>query len=147
MDNRYTLHPSTEDKSTMICVDTKTGFTIEYKIGKFNDTQECTVMGYDTVTSVLEQINDMTQWLLSKFDKSMWLLDEKFYIKQVRTAVSTLISENRAKMGLSVHEVAAASGISANNLSNIENGKYSVSVEILNRIATVLNFTIPIGGK
>lgn len=55
-----------------------------------------------------------------------------------RTRIGTRIREIRESRGIEAKDLAKFAGIDAANLSRIENGKYSVGLDILSKIATAL---------
>lgn len=55
-----------------------------------------------------------------------------------RTRIGLRIREIREERGIEARVLAKLSGIDAANLSRIENGKYSVGLDILSKIAAVL---------
>ena len=55
-----------------------------------------------------------------------------------RTRIGTRIREIREERGIDAKDLAKLAGIDAANLSRIENGKYSVGLDILSKIATAL---------
>lgn len=55
-----------------------------------------------------------------------------------RARIGARIKEIREERGIEARDLATISGIDAANLSRIENGKYSVGLDILSKIATAL---------
>lgn len=64
-----------------------------------------------------------------------------------RQRIGMLLSEKRNKAGLSVRALAELSGISYQNITKIENGKYNVSIDILSKIVDALNCQLNITDK
>ena len=56
-----------------------------------------------------------------------------------RTRLGNRIRELREKNGMEAKDLALLAGIDAANLSRIEQGKYSTGVDILSRIAVILD--------
>ena len=48
----------------------------------------------------------------------------------------------RVQKGLTVRELAEASGVHYSNIAKIENGKYNVSVDILGKVADALGYKL-----
>ena len=61
-----------------------------------------------------------------------------------RTRIGNTIREMREKRELSVRQLAEIAGISYSNLSNIENGRYNVSIDILSRVCAALGCELTI---
>ena len=61
-----------------------------------------------------------------------------------RKRIGNTIREIRAKKELSVRQLAQIAGISYSNLSNIENGRYNVSIDILSRVCAALGCELTI---
>ena len=55
-----------------------------------------------------------------------------------RTRIGNRISQIREERGIEARDLAKLAGIDAANLSRFENGKYSVGIDILSKIATSL---------
>ena len=55
-----------------------------------------------------------------------------------RTRIGARIRQIREERGIEARDLARLAGIDAANLSRIENGKYSVGLDILSRLATAL---------
>lgn len=64
-----------------------------------------------------------------------------------RERIGALLAKKRNEAGLSVRALADLSGISYQNITKIENGKYNVSIDILSKIAGALNCQIEIVKK
>lgn len=61
-----------------------------------------------------------------------------------RERIGKLLANKRNEAGLSVRTLAELSGVSYQNITKIENGKYNVSIDILSKIAAALNCQIDI---
>ncbi len=55
-----------------------------------------------------------------------------------RTRIGNRIRQIREERGIEARDLAQLANIDAANLSRIENGKYSVGIDVLSRIATSL---------
>ena len=64
-----------------------------------------------------------------------------------REYIGKRIAEIRQAKGLSIRQLAEASGVNFANIYKIENGKYNVSVDILGKICESLDCRIDIVGK
>ena len=76
--------------------------------------------------------------------------DMMFYIvlepkrSEERERIGNRIKELRKKKGLDAKELASRIGIDASNLSRIEQGRYSVGLDILSKIASALGAKVDI---
>ena len=61
-----------------------------------------------------------------------------------REYIGKRIAEIRQAKGLSIRQLAEASGVNFANIYKIENGKYNVSVDILGKICEALGCRIDI---
>lgn len=59
-----------------------------------------------------------------------------------RTRIGFLIAEARKRKGLTIRELAEMCGVSYQNITKIENGKYNVSIDILGKICSALDLRI-----
>lgn len=60
------------------------------------------------------------------------------YREEIGSELQTL----RVQKGLTVRELAEASGVHFSNIAKIENGKYNVSVDILGKVAEALGYKL-----
>lgn len=60
------------------------------------------------------------------------------YREEIGSELQTL----RVQKGLTVRELAEASGVHYSNIAKIENGKYNVSVDILGKLADALGYKL-----
>jgi transcriptional regulator with XRE-family HTH domain len=60
------------------------------------------------------------------------------YTEEIGSELQTL----RAQKGLTVRELAEASGVHYSNIAKIENGRYNVSVDILGKVADALGYKL-----
>ena len=61
-----------------------------------------------------------------------------------REYIGKRIAEIRQAKGLSIRQLAEASGVNFANIYKIENGKYNVSVDILGKICEALGYHVDI---
>jgi len=64
-----------------------------------------------------------------------------------RTRIGTKIRQIREEKGIEAKDLAKLANIDAANLSRIENGKYSVGLDILSKIASAIGYHIDIVPK
>lgn len=63
-----------------------------------------------------------------------------------RKRIGQLIAEARRKQGLTLRELAEKSGVSYQNITKIENGRYNVSIDILGKLCRALYLKIDLSG-
>lgn len=63
-------------------------------------------------------------------------------IMQNRMRVGAEVADARKRQGLSVRELAERCGVSYQNITKIEKGKYNVSIDILGKICSALDLRI-----
>lgn len=68
--------------------------------------------------------------------------DNTLYIMNYREEIGSELQTLRVQKGLTVRELAEASGVHYSNIAKIENGKYNVSVDILGRVADALGYKL-----
>ena len=61
-----------------------------------------------------------------------------------RDYIGKRIAEIRQAKGLSIRQLADASGVNFANIYKIENGKYNVSIDILGKICEALGYHVDI---
>jgi transcriptional regulator with XRE-family HTH domain len=59
-----------------------------------------------------------------------------------RLRIGIRIESLRKERGLSMHELAELADITKANVFNIEHGRYSVGLDVLNKIAEAMNVTL-----
>ena len=64
--------------------------------------------------------------------------------KSHRLVIGRKLAEIRKNRGYTVRELAEISGVSFQNVTKIENGKYNVSIDILHKITSALGVEIEI---
>lgn len=68
--------------------------------------------------------------------------DNTLYIMNYREEIGSELQTLRVQKGLTVRELAEASGVHYSNIAKIENGKYNVSVDILGKVADALGYKL-----
>lgn len=125
------------------CLDKEHGIKITFKEHNFNGSQEVTILGGDTFASmeeamgVAKALREMTDWLSREHYKKC-MPD----LQAMRERMGKDIRAIRMKRGMSQTDLAAAAGITIANLSRIEAGKFSVGLDILNKIAIALGVAL-----
>lgn len=75
----------------------------------------------------------------ANLERHFWVIRDK---DKERERIGKRIKELRREMKMDAKELAQRVGIDAGNLSKIERGRYSVGIDILNKIAAVLEMKI-----
>ena len=89
-------------------------------------------------------INDSTDIVIKEFMSLPFLLWAIVCKQGERTRIGKKIRQIREEKGIEAKDLAKLANIDAANLSRIEQGKYSVGLDILSRIAFVLGCQIDI---
>ena len=61
---------------------------------------------------------------------------------ETAATVAAMIKAARERNGWTIYELAKRTGIHCGHLSRIEKGKIAIRIDILNRLALALNFTV-----
>ena len=64
-----------------------------------------------------------------------------------REYIGKRVAEIRQAKGLSIRQLAELCGVTAQNITKIEHGKYNVSIDILGKICDALDCRIDLMGK
>lgn len=59
-----------------------------------------------------------------------------------RLRIGYMVAERRKALGYSIRGLSVICGVSAQNITKIENGRYNVSIDILGKIASALGMQI-----
>lgn len=62
--------------------------------------------------------------------------------KENRIRIGSQVAAIRKEKGLTIRELAEACGVTAQNITKIEHGKYNVSIDILGKICHALGYRI-----
>lgn len=115
--------------------DKLTGFSIEWREGDFNATQEVSLPPKLTETQVRDApgiMSAMGDWLAKNHAALCSTTPE-----QRRKEMGQRIRELRQERGMTIEQLALRSGVTPNNLSRIEHGKHSFNYDTLARIVAV----------
>ncbi len=140
--DRFILQPSRK-KGSWVATDKAHGIVITFREHRFNDTQEITLLGGDTFGSVEQAmavptaLREIADWLRKEhYDVAMPALTIQ------REKMGQSIRNLRQQREMTQQDLADAAGITKANVSNIEAGKYSVGLDVLNRIANSLGVEV-----
>lgn len=142
---RFVLAPSEEREGWIVAADRKTNMVFIFMEGVFPDSVEYKPLEDMTPLDAAAAVRELGDWLrLYHTD----LLEDKTerarYVNRLR--VGAFIAEARKKQGLTVRELAERSGVSYQNITKIENGKYNVSIDILGKLCKALDLKIDLSG-
>lgn len=143
--NRFVLAPSEEREGWIVAADRKTNMVFIFMEGVFPDSVEYKPLESMTPLDAATAVRELGDWLrLYHAD----LLEDKTerarYVNRMR--VGAFIADARKKQGLTVRELAERSGVSYQNITKIENGKYNVSIDILGKLCKALDLKIDLSG-
>jgi len=144
--NRFILQPS-QEQGFWVATDNENEIEIKFREHEFNETQEVTLLGDKQITASTAQtlataMRELADWLSKEhYNIAMpsLLYDRKRIGQQIR--------DYRMAEKMSQADLARRAGITTANICNIEAGKYSVGLDILNRIANALGKTFEFSEK
>lgn len=142
---RFVLSPSKEREGWVVAADRKTNMVFIFMEGVFPDSVEYKPLEDMTPLDCATAVRELGDWLrLYHAD----ILEERGeasrYINRKR--IGQLIADARRKQGLTLRELAERSGVSYQNITKIENGKYNVSIDILGKLCRALDLKIDLSG-
>lgn len=141
---RFILQPSLE-QGFWVATDTEHGIVIKFKEHMFNETQKSTLLDGNTFKTAEEALaiatymREIGDWLRENHYTKVMPVPEN-----IRLRIGLRIKELRTKQRLSQQDLADKAGITKSNVCNIEQGKYSVGLDVLNKLATALGVEIKI---
>ena len=142
---RFVLSPSQEREGWVVAADRKTNMVFIFMEGAFRESVEYKPLDDMTPLDAATALRELGDWLrLYHAD----ILEERGeasrYINRKR--IGQLIADARRKQGLTLRELAEKSGVSYQNITKIENGKYNVSIDILGKLCRTLDLKIDLSG-
>lgn len=145
MMERYTLQKSSERPLWWTLTDTQVGIVCRFEEGRYNDTQEFTfIEGVDIdVMQVAKATAEMAQWLRETHYELVF--SSPTLIKEsARRKVGEALRKARDAKGWTVRHVQQLTGIAANHVSRIEQGRYNVTLDTMAILADALGVEIKI---
>lgn len=139
--NRFTL-TNTSVAGQWRCCDFETQISCVFEKHKFNETQIFDVSEANTLNAdeLARAANNMSEWLRDNhYNIIMPPVDEKII---VRVRIGKRIAELREERGLNQQELAGMCGLTKSTISNIENARFGVGIDILNKIVAALGCKI-----
>lgn len=140
--DRFTLQPSREQGS-WVATDKAHGIVITFREHQFNETQKVSLLGGDSFSS-MDQAMRIPVYLREMAD---WLREAHYSIAMPsleiqRERMGKSIRNLRTQRGLTQVQLAQLAGITQSNLARIETGRYSVGLDILNKIANAMGVAV-----
>lgn len=140
--DQFTLQPSREQGSWK-ATDNVHGIVITFREHQFNETQHVSLLGGDAFSS-MDQAMQMPRYLRELID---WIMAEHYNtampsLEIQRERMGQSIRNLRTQRGLTQVQLAQLAGITQSNLARIETGRYSVGLDILNKIANAMGVAV-----
>lgn len=140
--DRFTLTPS-KIRGEWKATDNVHGIEISFREHQFNETQHVSLLGGDAFSS-MDQAMQMPRYLREMAD---WLRETHYSIAMPsleiqRERMGQSIRNLRTQRGLTQVQLAQLAGITQSNLARIETGRYSVGLDILNKIANAMGVAV-----
>ena len=142
---RFVLSPSQERDGWLVAADRKTNMVFIFMEGVFPDSVEYKPLEDMSPLDSATAVRELGDWLrLYHPDVLEDRCEATRYIN--RSRIGQLIADARRRQGLSIRELAERSGVSYQNITKIENGKYNVSIDILGKLCRALDLKIDLNG-
>lgn len=142
---RFVLSPSQERDGWLVAADRKTNMVFIFMEGAFPDSVEYKPLEDMSPLDSATAVRELGDWLrLYHPDVLEDRCEATRYIN--RNRIGQLIADARRRQGLSIRELAERSGVSYQNITKIENGKYNVSIDILGKLCKALDLKIDLSG-
>lgn len=142
---RFSLTPSQEREGWWVAADRRTKMVFIFMEGVFPDSVECRPLEDMPPLDAATAVRELGDWL-KRYHGG--LLEERGdatkYVNRKR--IGTMMAEARRRQGLTVRELAERSGVSYQNITKIENGRYNVSIDILGKLCKALDLKIDLCG-
>ena len=126
-----------------VATDNENGMVVQFEHGHYDDTRKVTLLNGYALSSEKEAVK-VAAYLRGLSD---WLRDnhyEKLYTLNMRQEIGIQIRRERKRQGLSGKELAERAGFVESTINKIENGKWNVSIDILEKVCDALGVTLQI---
>lgn len=140
MEKRFILQRSATP-GWWVATDKVNNIVVTFEHGHYNDTQKVTLLNGDTFKDEKEALKVATYLR----ELSDWLREEhyeKLFPMSLRDIVGIQIRRERKRQGLSGKQLAERAGFSEPTINKIENGRWNVSIDILENICAALGKTL-----
>ncbi len=137
----YILQPS-QEPGFWVATDAEHGIVIKFAEHRFNETQEVTLQSGVSVTekdlmAFPAHLRKLGDWLRKNHYDTIFPS-----VRVKREEMGHCIRDLRLQKGMTQEQLAQQAGITRPNVANIEAGKYSAGLDVLNKIAYALGTTI-----
>ena len=140
MTERFILQPS-QEQGFWVATDKENGIVVKFKEHQFNETQQVTLLedaDPNDCMKLAKAMSEIADWLRANhYNKAMPAVS-------IRLIMGDHIRQLRTDQNLTQQELADKAGITRANLSNIEAGKYNVSLSTMYKIACALGKEVKI---
>lgn len=142
--DRFSVAPSQEREGWLVAVDKQNNIVLIFEHGNFNDTVECKPLDDNApALNIATAMRELADWL-NKYHSVLVDGDER---KANRKRIGLLVADARKAKNLSIRKLADICGVSFQNITKIENGRYNVSIDILSKICDALGYKVTITPK
>lgn len=142
--DRFSIAPSQEREGWLVAVDKQNNIVLIFEQGDFNGTVECEPLDDNApALNIATSMRELADWL-NKYHSVLVDGDER---KANRKRIGLLVAEARKAKKLSIRKLADLCGVSFQNVTKIENGRYNVSIDILSKICDALGYKVTITPK
>jgi DNA-binding XRE family transcriptional regulator len=135
--NQYSIEESKNKPGYWVCSDYINKVVCIFEDGNFNDNQNMEYLEDNVNITLLELsriVREMADWLRENH------YDKIFY--NIRLKFGQNLKKIRNKKGLTVRGLAELSGLSKSTIENIEQGRFSCSLDVLYNISIGLDVPI-----
>lgn len=139
--SRFSVEPSQEREGWYVAVDKKNNVVILFEKCNFNNTIDCKPLDDAPALDLATAMRELVDWL-RKYHSELLDSNEDLLRQANRKRIGSLIADERKRHGLSIRELADMCGVTFQNITKIENGKYNVSIDILRKICDALGVEI-----
>lgn len=141
---RYLLQKSEITPLMWVLTDTEMGIVMTFIEGKFNDSQKVTTL-HDIkrvdANELAAAMCKMADWLHDRHYEIMFSSPQQIKLA-ARKKIGEALRDAREAKGYSLRYLSKLTGISFDNISRIENGRYAATVDTLAVLAGALGVTL-----
>lgn len=137
---RFILQRSKEDKNLLVCTDTTNKIVCRFEFGKFNETQQFTMLedcdvNANQLATIMSEFGD---YLFNNHYFSAMPYNDEL----CRVYLANTIKKHRERLGWSVYQLSKSSCVQITNIQRIENGQYSARFDTVMRLLVAMNIDI-----
>ena len=141
---KYILQKSDKRPLGWVLTDTENLIVCRFTEGRFNETQQITLLEDADPRMVMEMpriMREMADWLAQNHYELVFT-SPQLITQEARKDVGESIRRAREAKGLSQRQLGKLTGLAHNHIGRIERGKYNVTVDTLAVIANALGVKI-----